>query len=171
MKNICVFAGTTEGRRLVEFLSSKDARVFACVATDYGEALLEGLKNIETSAKRMDSDEMTELFERERFDLVIDATHPYASIVTENIRLACARTCTEYLRLERESAEDRGEQSFSSVDDAVSYLNGTEGIFKARRLLGALLCTSAADGGFPSPLPRSGACSIAYNRHAGAFFR
>ncbi len=127
MKNICVFAGTTEGRRLVEFLSSKDARVFACVATDYGEALLEGLKNIETSAKRMDSDEMTELLESERFDLVIDATHPYASIVTENIRLACSRTCTEYLRLERESAEDCGEQSFSSVDDAVSYLNGTEG--------------------------------------------
>ena len=127
MKKICVFAGTTEGRRLVEFLSSKEAKVFACVATDYGEALLENTNNIETSAKRMDSDEMAEMFERERFDLVIDATHPYASIVTENIWLACTRTCTEYLRLERENAENYGEKSFSSVDEAVSYLNGTEG--------------------------------------------
>ena len=127
MKKICVFAGTTEGRRLIEFLSNKDARVLACVATDYGEALLEDAKNLEVSAKRMNSDEMAALFESEGFDLVIDATHPYASIVTENVMLACSRTDTEYLRLEREGAEDGGAESFSSVEEAVCYLNGTEG--------------------------------------------
>ena len=41
MYKFCVFAGTTEGRELVEFLAGQeDVSVTACVATDYGEALL-----------------------------------------------------------------------------------------------------------------------------------
>ena len=37
MAKICVFAGTTEGRQLVEFLSGQRVQVRACVATEYGE--------------------------------------------------------------------------------------------------------------------------------------
>ena len=33
MYKICVFAGTTEGRELIEFLSTQDVSVTACVAT------------------------------------------------------------------------------------------------------------------------------------------
>ena len=40
MNKVCVFAGTTEGRKLVEFLSEQPICVTACVATEYGEALL-----------------------------------------------------------------------------------------------------------------------------------
>ena len=40
MYNICVFAGTTEGRELVEFLTGQPVQVTACVATEYGETLL-----------------------------------------------------------------------------------------------------------------------------------
>lgn len=127
MKKICVFAGTSEGRRLVEFLSNKEAKILACVATDYGEALLDDAKNLEISAKRMNADEMEALFSNRKFDLVIDATHPYASIVTENVMLACSRTGTEYLRLIRDGAKDGGAECFASVEDAAAYLNGTEG--------------------------------------------
>ena len=40
-----------------------------------------------------------------RFDLVIDATHPYATSITESICTACRETETEYLRLLRQSSE------------------------------------------------------------------
>ena len=36
MYNICVFAGTTGGRELIEFLSAQNVSVTACVATEYG---------------------------------------------------------------------------------------------------------------------------------------
>ena len=104
MYKICVFAGTTEGRELVEFLSTQPVSVTACVATDYGETLLSPKENLTISAQRLTVIEMEELFGREQFNLVVDATHPYASVVTENIAAACKATGTEYLRLQRSGA-------------------------------------------------------------------
>lgn len=40
MCKICIFAGTTEARQLVELLSTQPVSVTACVATEYGETLL-----------------------------------------------------------------------------------------------------------------------------------
>ena len=40
MYKLCVFAGTTEGRALVELLEGQPVAVTACVATEYGETLL-----------------------------------------------------------------------------------------------------------------------------------
>ena len=53
MYKICVFAGTTEGRELVEFLSSQPVFVTACVATEYGETLLSAKDNLAISAQRL----------------------------------------------------------------------------------------------------------------------
>ena len=55
MVKICVFAGTTEGRRLVEFLSGQDALVTACTATEYGGELIEPNEKLTVHAKRMDA--------------------------------------------------------------------------------------------------------------------
>ena len=89
MYKLCVFAGTTEGRELVEFLCGQDVSVTACVATEYGETLLTPRENLTISAQRLTGEQMEALFSRENYDMVIDATHPYASVVTENIAAAC----------------------------------------------------------------------------------
>ena len=91
MYKICVFAGTTEGRELIEFLSTQPVSVTACVATEYGETLLTPSPNLTVSAKRLTAAEMEALFMAEGFHLVVDATHPYAREVTENIAAACAK--------------------------------------------------------------------------------
>ena len=52
MSEICVFAGTTEGRRLLEFLAGQDVRVLACVATDYGETLIPRAENRDADSPR-----------------------------------------------------------------------------------------------------------------------
>lgn len=128
MGKICVFAGTTEGRRLVEFLSGQPVAVTACVATDYGEALLSPAENLTVSARRLAEEEMEALFAGEGFDLVVDATHPYAAAVTENIAAACRRTGTEYLRLLRSGGEAPAGAVFAAdIPQAVAYLNRTEG--------------------------------------------
>ncbi len=50
MYKLCVFAGTTEGRELVELLAGQPVEVTACVATEYGEALLESREGLTVSA-------------------------------------------------------------------------------------------------------------------------
>lgn len=123
MYSVCVFAGTTEGRRLVEFMRGQDVRVLACVATWYGETLTPKGDNIEVAAGRLDADAMAELLEKRRFDLVIDATHPYAEAATGNIEAACAATGTEYLRLNRDGATSGGETiEVNSIQAAADFL-------------------------------------------------
>ena len=102
MYKLCVFAGTTEGRELVELLEGQPVAVTACVATEYGETLLTARENLTISAGRLCREEMEALLRREGFDLVVDATHPYAQEVTEHIAGACQGTETAYLRLLRE---------------------------------------------------------------------
>ena len=40
MRPVIIFAGTTEGRKLSEYLAVRKVPVTACVATEYGETLL-----------------------------------------------------------------------------------------------------------------------------------
>ena len=128
MYKLCVFAGTTEGRELVEFLSSQNLSVTACVATEYGETLLTPRENLTISAQRLTPEEMQALFSRENFDMVIDATHPYASVVTENIASACEAAGVRYQRLLRGGCKAGEDAVFvPDIPAAVDYLNGTEG--------------------------------------------
>lgn len=126
---ICVFAGTTEGRELIEFLSGQEqVSITACVATGYGKELLAPAGNLTISARRLDEGKMEQLVRESGFDLVIDATHPYADIVTENIVKACSAAQTEYLRLLRENSfapEDA--VVMPDAESAADFLKDTEG--------------------------------------------
>lgn len=128
MYKICVFAGTTEGRELVEFLTNQSVQITACVATEYGETLLKPADNLTISAKRLTAEEMEAMFRAQGFDLVIDATHPYASVVTENIVKSCAAAEMKYLRLLRQGNPAPGDAVFvPDISGAVEYLNTKEG--------------------------------------------
>ncbi len=128
MFKICIFAGTTEGRKLTEFLSSQPVSVTVCVATEYGEALLPTSDNVTISAERLPVDEIIQLLSNTSFDLVIDATHPYATAVTKSIKEACQLTKTEYVRLVRDQANIIGDALyFPTMQEAADYLEGTEG--------------------------------------------
>lgn len=128
MYNICVFAGTTEGRELIEFLSTQNVSVTACVATEYGEALLPPAENLTVSAKKLPVNEIIDLLEKNDFQLVIDATHPYAQSITRSIASACAQTGTEYLRLLRGASPIPEDAVYvENIAAAVSFLNKTQG--------------------------------------------
>lgn len=127
MYKLCVFAGTTEGREVVAFLEEQEAQVYACVATDYGQALLPRGERVTVSAARLDREEMAALFRAQKFDLVIDATHPYADLVTRNIADACEETGTPYHRLLRADCDAGGAVYVPDVEGAVEYLKTTQG--------------------------------------------
>jgi len=128
MYKICIFAGTTEGRELVSFLSGQAVAVTACVATEYGETLLSPADNVTVLAGRLDEEGMERLFAAEGFDLVVDATHPYADVVTGNIARACEKLPVERVRLLRgESAVSESAVTLPDMDAAAAFLDGTEG--------------------------------------------
>lgn len=128
MYKLCVFGGTTEGRELVEFLNTQPCRVTACVATEYGQTLLPEGENLTVSARPMPVGEIGALLQAERFDLVIDATHPYAASITKSIAAACEAAGVEHWRLLRGASEAPEDAVFAeNTDEAVRFLSGTEG--------------------------------------------
>ena len=128
MYKICVFGGTTEGRELVEFLNTQPCRITACVATDYGQALLPESDRLTVSARRLPVGEIAGLLRQERFDLVIDATHPYAASISASIRKACLETGTETWRLLRGASAAPEDAVFvENTEKAVELLCKTEG--------------------------------------------
>lgn len=124
MNKFLIFAGTTEGRKLTEYLSGQSAFVYACTATPYGEELLPERDNLKVIAKRMDCSDILALLQQENFSLVIDATHPYAEEVSLNIRKACEISRIPHIRIIRESADcgTGGAVIMPSIDKAVEYL-------------------------------------------------
>ncbi len=129
MESVIIFAGTVEGRELSEYLSGRGVRVTACVATEYGETLLPQSEYVRVHTGRMDQKQMAEFIRKEAADLVVDATHPYAAVVSRNVSLACRDTEAEYLRLIRKSDTAGTEHAVrvSSVEEAAAYLAGTRG--------------------------------------------
>lgn len=102
MSNIVLFAGTTEGRKLSEWLSSKKKKHIICVATRYGEEVLEENTFSRINTGRMDENDMEVFFKENHTDVVVDATHPYAELVTENLKSVTQKLNIEYLRLDRD---------------------------------------------------------------------
>lgn len=128
MFDLCLFAGTTEGRRLVEFLRETPLSVYVSVATEYGETLVPQGSNITVHAGRLDRAQMAALFVRERFALVVDATHPFAAEATGNIASAAGETGIEVVRLVREEEGAVAEATYAaSIAEAAERLKGTEG--------------------------------------------
>ena len=58
MYKLLLFAGTTEGRELAEYLAGCKVQVTACVATEYGETLISPQTNLTVHAGRMDRQQM-----------------------------------------------------------------------------------------------------------------
>ncbi|HML37192.1 MAG TPA: precorrin-6A reductase [Bacillota bacterium] len=134
MQNLLVFAGTTEGRELLETLSraigGSGPEVYACVATEYGRDVLgSDLEHVQIHPGRMTEDEMAALMEEKRFDFVIDTTHPYARSASENIKAACERAGCSYIRVLRPRGlrERMDCLFFGSHEEAAEYLDRTEG--------------------------------------------
>lgn len=107
---ILLFAGTTEGRMLSDFLVSIGAAHTICVATEYGEIVLKNHPLAKVRRGRMGQEEIREFIRKGDFLAVVDATHPYAEQITRNIREAMNGMDIPYLRLKREEICEKPEQ-------------------------------------------------------------
>lgn len=150
-QRVLIFAGTTEGRMLAEYAASLGICCYVSTATSYGEKILDRIEGIHVISGRMNEKQMKEFIRKEQISLVIDATHPFAAEVTENITQACVHSQTKYVRCLREQrgadAKVHGKMiEVNSVKDAVEYLKCTKGnIFIATGSRELQLYTDIAD--------------------------
>lgn len=137
MENYLIFAGTTEGRELTQFLLNMineehlQMHLTVCIATDYGRLMLPEHKALTVLASRLNEQEMEKLMSRNAFDCILDATHPYAVLVSENIRNAATAENIPYIRILRPDNTPIDTDSnivfVHTMQEAVSYLAQTKG--------------------------------------------
>lgn len=138
MKEILIFAGTTEGRKLSECLAVSGIAHTLCVATEYGEIVLKENPFMTVHRGRMNEDQIKEFIQNGKFEAVVDATHPYADIITKNIKIAMEGMKIPYLRLKRE-------MNFSQKEDNVFYFESKEACAKAlEEIQGNILLTTGS---------------------------
>ncbi len=118
--DVILFAGTTEGRMLAEACKGAPLTLHVCVATEYGETLIEPAENIRILAGRKDASAIEALIAETGAKLVVDATHPYAAVVTETLRAVCEKTGAEYVRLLRAAEHDGTEDCVFVPDTAAA---------------------------------------------------
>lgn len=130
MKTVLVFAGTTEGRELVEVFDRSNIACHVCVATEYGRQMIRTSDNVTVHTGRLDEEGMRQLVDEIDCDIVVDATHPFAVMVTETIKKSIDASKITYLRLLRGSDELEDNNSISYYDDieqCVEALKKTDG--------------------------------------------
>ncbi len=132
-KRLLVFAGTTESHLVISALSDMPVKIYISVATEYGRLSFSQWSNAEVISGRMDMRAIQCFIKEKNIDYVIDATHPFAKVVTANIVEACKTLQTEYIRCLRDENEiitqNENDKIFitSSLTMAVEYLQHTQG--------------------------------------------
>ncbi|MFA5659658.1 MAG: precorrin-6A reductase [Oscillospiraceae bacterium] len=124
MFRILLFGGTTEGRKLAEFLKKNNIPTTVSVTTEYGAGLI-GI--LDVLVGKLDFSEMKKLLQNNYFSLVIDATHPFAVLASKNIKSACEAENIRYLRLLRESGKRTDGIYFNSVQESADFLDKAVG--------------------------------------------
>ena len=129
MSNVFIFGGTTEGRKLAIACELLGIPAYVSVASEYGSDVLGELKVVKVLEGRMNIDEMSAGFKALDISVVYDATHPFATVVKENIKSACEQNEIEYIRVLRNITDIDSEdyKLVKSVDEAVDYLTTCEG--------------------------------------------
>lgn len=133
MPRVLVFGGTTESLTILYFLRRFDIDVTLSVATEYGRESVRADEREEIICGRMDREQILELIKGCSIRLVIDATHPFAVEVSDNIRWACERASVEYIRCLREKMKETEDEKpekmicLDSLQEAVEYLKSVKG--------------------------------------------
>ncbi len=137
---VLLFGGTTEGRVLAEWLLGQGIDHLVSVATDYGKTLV---SSSPVQVGRMTKEDMEGQM-AEGFTHVIDATHPYATEVSQNLKQACETASLPYLRLLRNIETEGDWIQVESSQEALERLQTMEG--------NILLTTGAKDLPIYTPL-------------------
>ena len=97
---IWLIGGTSEAPMLARKLIELNYRLVVTTTTSEGANLLRS-HDVKVQIGALNRDGMEDLITEEGIQLVVDASHPYATLVSENAMAVCARLDLPYIRFER----------------------------------------------------------------------
>ena len=102
---LLVFGGTSEGRELTEWLSARGTcEVVTSAATEYGGELVSGLPHVQAHVGPLDAEGKRRLVAAHDFACIVDATHPFATHVSESLATLAQEQGIPLLRLVRDDS-------------------------------------------------------------------
>ena len=129
---IGLILGTSEGKKILSLLNNFTEDIFVSTATEYGGELLKDYRYKVLNTTPLDLDGLKKVIKNNDIEIFVDGSHPYALIVTENLKKACEEIGIKYLRYERPSIVEkyRGNENIIEVtnyEELLPYLNKFEG--------------------------------------------
>lgn len=101
---IWVLAGTGDSFEIIDSLVRKKLYLIVSVVTEYAEKRL-AATGVSVIKKRLEQRDMRDIINRYDIDLIIDATHPFAVNVSQNVLAVSQEMPITYWRYEREELD------------------------------------------------------------------
>ncbi len=99
---IILLGGTKDSTNIIEFIKKNyDAYILTTTTTEYGARLARESGSDDTTARPLPKDEIIDMIKSEGFELLIDATHPFASHITQTSASIAKELKMPYIRFER----------------------------------------------------------------------
>jgi len=116
-KNVWILSGTSDGPLIANRLLELNYSVFASVLTyKAGQAYIKNPKLHIITGKLNNKDEIINFIKKNKIKCVVDATHPFAVIISRNLNNACKEINTPLLVFERQS-QINNTNNFFYIDD------------------------------------------------------
>lgn len=121
---IWIIAGTSEGREIVARIKDLDNYI-TTIATDGGKEFINTDKLI---VGRMSYEEMIEFSKEHKISMIVDLTHPYAKIVSENAKKLAKELDIKYVRYVRNKVDTISNSIYlNNYEEAYKYLSNISG--------------------------------------------
>ena len=99
---ILLLGGTKDSTNIIEHIKeTHDYHILTTTTTEYGAELARKAGSDEVIARPLPKDEIIEIIKREKFDVLIDATHPFAKHITQTSAGIANELKMPYIRFER----------------------------------------------------------------------
>lgn len=121
---IGVFAGTSDGKRIVKLLLEENHHVVVFNGSETGREMFEPHSHLISTGEKLSYEHLKTAIDFYGLKVVIDATHPYAQEITRNLLKVTSDINLPYLRYERASSVKIG---YNSYEDIVEFLMDTTG--------------------------------------------
>jgi precorrin-6A/cobalt-precorrin-6A reductase len=100
--NIMIMAGTKDAANIIKKLKSAgNFKILATTTTEYGADIAKASGADEVLSGMLDLKDLTDLIETRGIEVLIDATHPFATAATKNAIKSSETTEIRYIRFER----------------------------------------------------------------------
>lgn len=125
---IFLLGGTKDSINIIEHIKNNyDAFILTTTTTEYGAKLAKDGGSDSTIAKPIPKEEIIEILTEQNFDILIDATHPFAEHITQTSSSIANELKIPYIRFERPTT------NFENVD--ISHIHFTKSFDDAGKLI------------------------------------